>query len=71
MTDPTDGSEQEIFDAKKNRKAMMLKKLPIVDDMLPQLQDVENAFTVWTKFKEMHKTTTNMRLFPLKVYFSR
>jgi hypothetical protein len=51
----------EKYDA-KNRKAIMLIKLFVTDEMLPEVQTGDNAFPIWQTLQNLHGTSNKGRL---------
>ena len=65
-TCPTsDQAEQDKFDD-RNREAVMLLKLSVIDDQLPQIPSGKSAAEIWKYLKELHETSDKSRAFFLK-----
>jgi hypothetical protein len=43
----------------KNREAVMQIKLSAINEMLPEVQDGDDAFTIWRDLRNMHETSDN------------
>ena len=61
----TAGTDQDKFDD-RNREAIMLLKLSVVDDQLPQIHFGKTATEIWQQLKELHETSDKSRAFFLK-----
>lgn len=62
--DPYDDDHQEEFDSKNI--VVFLIKLFMIEDMLPQVQDVEDAYIVRSMLHEIYKSSDKRRDFYLK-----
>lgn len=60
-----EGKEQDKFD-EQNREAIMLIKLSITDDQLPQVSSGKIAAEIWSHLKGLHETSLKSRAFFLK-----
>ena len=56
------GRDQGKFD-RQNKEAVMLLKLSVIDEMLPEVQTGTNSATIWQHLKEMHETLDKARAF--------
>eukprot|EP00253_Pinus_taeda_P007025 PITA_07025 len=61
----TAGTDQDKFDG-RNREAVMLLKLSVADDQLPQIPSGKTAVEIWQQLKELHETSDKSRAFFLK-----
>lgn len=61
----TAGPEQTKFD-EQNREAVMLIKLSVIDDQLPQIPSGKTAAEIWEHLKTLHETSDKSRAFFLK-----
>ena len=61
----TAGTDQDKFDD-RNREAVMLLKLSVADDQLPQIPSGKTAAEIWQQLKELHETSDKSRAFFLK-----
>eukprot|EP00253_Pinus_taeda_P009126 PITA_09126 len=61
----TVGTDQDKFDD-RNREAVMLLKLSVTDDQLPQIPSGKTAAEIWQQLKELHETSDKSRAFFLK-----
>jgi hypothetical protein len=61
----TNVDAQEKYDA-KNREVVMLIKLSVTNEMLPEVQDGNDAFVMWGNLWKMHETSNKGRVFFLK-----
>eukprot|EP00253_Pinus_taeda_P005669 PITA_05669 len=61
----TTGTDQDKFDD-RNREAVMLLKLSVVDDQLPQIPSGKTAAEIWQQLKDLHETSNKSRAFFLK-----
>lgn len=59
------GRDQDKFDG-KDREAIMLLKLSVTNEMLPEVQTETSSATIWKHLKEMHETSDKGRAFFLK-----
>ena len=65
-TRPTSNQvEQDKFDD-RNREAVMLLKLSVIDDQLPQIPSGKSAVEIWKYLKELHETSDKSQAFFLK-----
>jgi hypothetical protein len=58
----TDIDAQEKYDA-KNGEAVMLIKLSVMDEMLPEVQTGDDAFTNWQTLQNLHEIINKHRAF--------
>jgi len=61
----TPGADQDKFDD-RNREAVMLLKLSVTDDQLPQIPSSKTVAEIWKHLKELHETSGKSRAFFLK-----
>jgi len=61
----TPGADQDKFDD-RNREAVMLLKLSVTDDQLPQIPSGKTAAEIWKHLKELHETSDKSRALFLK-----
>eukprot|EP00253_Pinus_taeda_P002078 PITA_02078 len=61
----TAGTDQDKFDD-RNREAVMLLKLSVADDQLPQIPSGKTAAEIWQQLKDLHETSDKSRAFFLK-----
>eukprot|EP00253_Pinus_taeda_P004299 PITA_04299 len=61
----TAGTDQDKFDD-RNREAVMLLKLSVADDQLPQIPSGKTAAEIWQLLKDLHETSDKSRAFFLK-----
>ena len=59
------GTDQDKFDD-RNREAVMLLKLSVTDDQLPQIPFGKTTAEIWQHLKELHETSDKSRAFFLK-----
>ena len=59
------GKDQDKFDG-QNIEAVMLLKLSMTNEMLPEIQTGKNFAAIWKHLKELHKTSDKSRAFFLK-----
>jgi hypothetical protein len=59
------GKDQDKFDG-QDREAVMLIKLSVTDEMLPEVQNGKTAATIWKQLKETHEISDKGRAFFLK-----
>jgi hypothetical protein len=57
--------DQDKFDG-QDREAVMLIKLSVTDEMLPEVQNGKTAATIWKQFKETHEISDKGQAFFLK-----
>ena len=58
-------ANQDKFDD-RNQEAVMLLKLSVTDDQLPQIPSGKSAADIWKYLKELHETSDKSRAFFLK-----
>lgn len=58
-------ANQDKFDD-RNREVVMLLKLFVTDDQLPQIPSGKSAADIWKYLKELHETSDKSRAFFLK-----
>ena len=61
----TAGADQDKFDD-RNWEAVMLLKLFVADDQLPQIPSGKTSAEIWQQLKELHETSDKSRAFFLK-----
>ena len=61
----TMGIDQDTW-GQNNRKAVMLLKLSIVDDQLPQIASDKTTAEIWAHLKNLHETSDKSKAFFLK-----
>lgn len=61
----TAGDDQDKHDV-KNREVVMLIKLSVTDDQLPQVPTGKTAKEIWDLLKDLHETSDKSRAFFLK-----
>jgi hypothetical protein len=59
------GKDQDKFDG-QDREAVMLIKLSVTDEMLPEVQNGKTAAAIWKQLKETHEISDKGRAFFLK-----
>jgi len=59
------GKDQDKFDG-QDREVVMLIKLSVTDEMLPEVQTGKNAVAIWKHLKETHEISDKGRAFFLK-----
>ena len=59
------GKDQDKFDG-QDREAVMLIKLSVIDEMLPEVQNGKTAAAIWKQLKDTHEISDKGRAFFLK-----
>jgi hypothetical protein len=59
------GKDQDKFD-EKDREALMLIKLSVIDEMLTEVQTGKSSSAIWTYLKDLCETSDRGRTFYLK-----